>query len=418
MDALCSGDLFQASGRQTSLRVATAQDRERRVLLETIANFHMLGAIQGSVLAAALAMRRQNSLANKLLSVWIALLSIDLISEFLMEKQFYLAFPHIIGATHSFPLFYGPLFFLYTRTLISTNPSLPGRQLLHFLPFLLHQLYFVPSFYVQSGAFKLQFMQDMMDQGPPAFIPVSTALKILHGFIYVVATLLLLRTHARAVRDSFSNLGEVSLSWLHVLTALQVAIWGTALAVNLLEYLGVALAAELSDGPIYVVAGVMVYVIGFFALRQPEIFLQGTQPAADAPTDVSPEASAPQKYEKTRLDEDKAQQYLQDLLDHMEEERPFIRSTLTLQELSDELSIASHQLSQVINDRLQKNFFDFINGYRVKEVQTRLLAPEAQNLTILAVALDSGFSSKSSFNTIFKKHTQMTPSQFKRSSGD
>ena len=80
MDALCSGDLFQASGRQTSLRVATAQDRERRVLLETIANFHMLGAIQGSVLAAALAMRRQNSLANKLLSVWIALLSIDLIS--------------------------------------------------------------------------------------------------------------------------------------------------------------------------------------------------------------------------------------------------------------------------------------------------------------------------------------------------
>ena len=66
------------------------------------------------------------------------------------------------------------------------------------------------------------------------------------------------------------------------------------------------------------------------------------------------------------------------------------------------LSIASHQLSQVINDRLQKNFFDFVNGYRLKEVQTRLLAPEAEKLTILAVAFDSGFSSKSSFNTIFK----------------
>ena len=102
----------------------------------------------------------------------------------------------------------------------------------------------------------------------------------------------------------------------------------------------------------------------------------------------------------------------------MEEKKPFIRSTLTLQELADELSIASHQLSQVINDRLQKNFFDFVNGYRVKEVQTRLVAPEAQNLTILAVALDSGFSSKSSFNTIFKKQTQMTPSEFKRQTGD
>jgi len=95
-----------------------------------------------------------------------------------------------------------------------------------------------------------------------------------------------------------------------------------------------------------------------------------------------------------------------------------MRSTLTLQELADELSIASHQLSQVINDRLQKNFFDFINSYRVEEVQVRLLAPEAQNLTILAVALDSGFSSKSSFNTIFKKHTQMTPTEYKRHSGE
>ena len=124
------------------------------------------------------------------------------------------------------------------------------------------------------------------------------------------------------------------------------------------------------------------------------------------------------KYEKTRLDEDKAQQYLQELIDHMKEEKPFMRSTLTLQELADELSIASHQLSQVINDRLQKNFFDFINSYRVEEVQVRLLAPEAQNLTILAVALDSGFSSKSSFNTIFKKHTQMTPTEYKRHSGE
>lgn len=382
-------------------------------MLETIANFHLLGAIQGVVLAAALALRRQNSLANKVLSAWILLLSIDLVGEFLMEKQFYLAFPHIIGAWHSFPLLYGPLLFLYTRTLISPNPSLPGRQLFHFLPFLLHQLYFVPSFYVQSGAFKLQFMQDMMDQGPPVFINVSAALKILHGFTYVVLTLFLLRAHARSIRDSFSSLEKVSLSWLHVLTGLQVAIWGTALAVNLLEYLGVALADELSDGLIYVVAGVMVYAVGFFALRQPEIFSQGPE-ATQRRAESIPESDAAKKYEKTRLDEDKAKQYLQDLLNHMEENKPFIRSTLTLQELADELSIASHQLSQVINDRLQKNFFDFVNGYRVKEVQARLLTPEAENLTILAVALDSGFSSKSSFNNIFKKQTQMTPSQFKR----
>jgi AraC-like DNA-binding protein len=376
-------------------------------VVEAITNFHMLGALQGIVLAAALIMRRQNSLANRILGTWILLLSFGLVSRFLMEHQFYLEYPHFTGADHSFPLLYGPLFYLYVRTLISPRPSFGRQQLLHFLPFLLHQVYFVPSFYAQSGSFKLQFMQSMMEQGPPVFIQVSALLKVLHGSTYVSLTLLLLRTHARSVCDSFSNIEKVSLHWLYVLAGLQVVIWGTALVVNVVEFFGIYL---LPAGLIYVMVAVMVYATGYFALRQPEIFATTAGQAA--------EPMAATKYEKTRLDEDKAQQYLQELIDHMKEEKPFMRSTLTLQELADELSIASHQLSQVINDRLQKNFFDFINSYRVEEVQVRLLAPEAQNLTILAVALDSGFSSKSSFNTIFKKHTQMTPTEYKRHSGE
>ena len=98
----------------------------------------------------------------------------------------------------------------------------------------------------------------------------------------------------------------------------------------------------------------------------------------------------------------------------MEEQKPFVRSTLTLQELSEELQISAHNLSEVINTRLGKNFFDFVNGFRVKEVQALLADPAYRNITILAIAQDAGFNSKSTFNTIFKKVTNKTPSEYRR----
>jgi AraC-like DNA-binding protein len=97
----------------------------------------------------------------------------------------------------------------------------------------------------------------------------------------------------------------------------------------------------------------------------------------------------------------------------MDETRPYRNSYLTLQELADALSISAHNLSQVINTRLGKNFYDFVNGYRVEEVKHRLRDPKYQHLTILAIGLEAGFNTKSTFNAFFKKHTGVTPSRYR-----
>ena len=89
------------------------------------------------------------------------------------------------------------------------------------------------------------------------------------------------------------------------------------------------------------------------------------------------------------------------------------RSDLTLQDLADTLSISPHNLSEIINTQLGKNFYDFVNGYRVDAVQQRLTDPAYAHLTVLAIGLDAGFNSKSSFNAVFKKHVKMTPSQYR-----
>ncbi len=93
--------------------------------------------------------------------------------------------------------------------------------------------------------------------------------------------------------------------------------------------------------------------------------------------------------------------------------KPFLNPNLTLQQLASELEISTHYLSQIINDKFNLNFFDYINQFRVNEVIAKLNNPKYVSYSLLGIALDSGFNSKSAFNRIFKKFTNLTPSQYK-----
>ena len=131
-----------------------------------------------------------------------------------------------------------------------------------------------------------------------------------------------------------------------------------------------------------------------------------------AGSDVLGESEKPQ-YAKSGMDPETARRYKQKLLELMDTEKLYQRGDLTLQHLSDALSISPHHLTEVINTQLGQNFYDFVNGYRVREVQERLADPKYAHLTLLAIGMDAGFNSKSSFNAVFKKHTKMTPSQYR-----
>jgi AraC-like DNA-binding protein len=101
----------------------------------------------------------------------------------------------------------------------------------------------------------------------------------------------------------------------------------------------------------------------------------------------------------------------------MEREQPWKDSELTLSDLAARLDSTPHKLSEVLNAQMGQTFYDFVNGYRVREVQRRITAGEARSLKMLALAMDAGFASKSTFNEVFKKHTQQTPSGFRQTIG-
>ena len=123
------------------------------------------------------------------------------------------------------------------------------------------------------------------------------------------------------------------------------------------------------------------------------------------------------KYERSSLTDDRAEVGLQRLMTALEEEKIYLDADITLQSVAKRLAIPAPHLSQIVNERLNQTFSDLINRYRVEEVKRRLIDPACQHYSLLAIAEEAGFRSKSSFNATFKKLSQMTPSEYRKALG-
>ena len=150
---------------------------------------------------------------------------------------------------------------------------------------------------------------------------------------------------------------------------------------------------------------ILIYSIGYMGLKQPEIFVD----AAPLP----PDSGSGTKYQRSGLSEESADEIKNKLVALMTAEKPYLSQDLTLQKLAERLRTSSHNLSEVINTKLNTSYYDFVNRYRIEEFKNRLADPESERYNLLSIAFDSGFQSKGTFNSIFKKFSGMTPSEYK-----
>jgi AraC-like DNA-binding protein len=152
-----------------------------------------------------------------------------------------------------------------------------------------------------------------------------------------------------------------------------------------------------------------VFVLGIYGYRQESIYLEK---ASKSDEDNQTETKR-RSYQKTSLDPDERELVNQKLIDIMQHEKPYLESEITISDLASRLGISVNKLSRVINEDHNHNFFDFINTYRVNEVKHLLTSSKTNDSKIESIAYDCGFNSKSSFYSIFKKHTHLTPTEFK-----
>ena len=390
----------------------------------------LLGAVQGLILTGVLAVRRTNRTANRVLAVAVLIFSIYLATSVYHAAGLVQRFPHFFGVAYPMPLLFGPLVYLYAVTASDRSRRLTRWDALHFVPFVLTIIVGLPI-YLMSGPEKIAFYQALQRGEEALMIRLTDPLKLVSGVTYTVATLLFLRRHRARTKENYSSLEHVNLQWLVWLAGAGAAIWALAVVFQLTALVR---STEFRGGDdiISLAIAVLVYGIGYMALRQPEIFRFDTDdhPAATLGPAVPPAAPIPpvtvpklaaeteqvgSRYERSGLSDWEAAAVKRAVLAAMDRDRPWQNSDLTLADLARRLSTTPHKLSEVLNAQLEQTFYDFVNGYRVRHVQHRIESGDAKNLTILSLALDAGFASKSTFNDVFKKHTGRTPSEYRRS---
>lgn len=404
----------------------------------------LLGAIQGVFLAGVLAMRRRNRTANRLLAATMLAFSISLANTVYHGAGFERVFPHFFGLAYPLPFLFGPLIYLYAITAADRSRRFTWRDALHFVPFLATVIAGLPV-YLMSGEEKITFYRQLQGGLVTPMVAVTTPLKFVSGVVYTALTLSFLRRHRERVKESYSSIERVNLRWLVWLGVGAAAVWAVAVTLELLEGAGI-FSVTRPDEFIGLGIAVIVYGIGYMGLRQPEVFRYETAEhqipaelsrAAPRPSAAPEPAGPPEtlsraeprvvaaqeaeplsaRYERSGLTEREARRLKDALTATMEKERPWRDSELTLADLADRLSTTPHKLSEVLNAQLGQTFYDFVNGYRVREVQRRIAAGDAQRVKMLTLALDAGFASKSTFNLVFKKHTSQTPSAYRQTAG-
>ncbi|MEM1320170.1 MAG: helix-turn-helix transcriptional regulator [Bacteroidota bacterium] len=312
---------------------------------------------------------------------------------------------HLLGVSVS--LLSAPVLFLYIKSLSSGLRQGWPWHLLHFLPFILYNgviLYFhyaaASEVGIEQGFFQFRGLI-------PEWVRTGAGLPLaLSGGSYASWSWYLLYQHQRALPNYYSYTEEVNLNWLRYLVISLILVF-------LILFILIRFRTEtfIAMDQLFIVVGlvltVYVFIVGFLGLRQIPVFV-------DFP-EARPPVLTKEAYKHSGLDAKKSQQILQRLEQCMQEERPYLNENLSLAELARKIEVRPNQLSQVINQEMGVNFFTFVNRYRIETVKMHLKAPDRAHHTILAIAFDSGFRSKASFNKIFKELTGQTPSQYRKS---
>ncbi|MCI5108121.1 MAG: AraC family transcriptional regulator [Pseudomonadales bacterium] len=389
---------------------------------------YLLGAAHGAFLAIALFIHHRGSKrANIYLGLYTLVFVAALIDYFIDLSGLAPSLVQLRAFLWPKEFLYGVLLYFYTREL--TTPGkyrLRGRQYWHLAPVFAHisvtwTLLLLPKADQYTILYEEPTENPLYQLWIILLDDVELGLSVIQLTIYLLLCLRLLRQHRERLLQTYSFREKVSLDWLTYL------IWGTLvvyfiwLAEQLLE-LGDRLDQALDFG-LGISMVVLIYSMSILGLRQAQIFSasrsqgessDGKEPATLPKIDTIEEIDreSKQKYRNSALSAELSAELMGTVDQAMEQDQWYRDSSLSLPQLAEKLELPVNYLSQAINQQKGQNFFDYINGFRVQEV-TRLMQ-ESPSSNVLDLALSAGFNSKSPFYAAFRKHTGVTPSQYRK----
>lgn len=369
----------------------------------------LIAAFNALFFALLLLQKKPKALHDKILFYWLIYLGLFTAFYTFSSHELLIRIQHISSFIISMFLLHGPFLYLYVESLTTGKRKPSKRDLLHFIPFCSFLVYLLISSWFPDYSSRIRMDHVTINVEPPFIFLIFLIITALSGPVYFIVSFLKFKNINSNILNNFSTTKEVNLDWLKTLVYIFGIIWSALIAIAIIHHVfHYASMAFCTDG-LFLSLSAFIILVGYFGLRQKEIFTRFTNDAHDFVTEQRA------KYQNMPLSELEISDFIGRINSIMEHEKPFLNPEITLPELASLIHIPSYQLSRVINEKYGCNFFDFINGYRVNEVKNRLNNPAFSNLSLLGIAFDCGFNSKSAFNRIFKKMTGVTPSEYKKS---
>ncbi|CAM3826120.1 MULTISPECIES: helix-turn-helix domain-containing protein [Flavobacterium] len=373
--------------------------------------FLIFGIFVAVFLSLLLLIKKKKSPADKILVVWLIFISVLQILRYFLETGYFFEHPHWLGIGLSLPVLHGVLLYFYVIEITGNTIKRKSTIFLHFIPSIALTLLAIP-FYKLTGAQKIAVYQNN-GEGFEWYVLLEGLLVIISGLTYSIWSLIIINKHQKNIKDRFSNTDKKELHWLKCLSIGNGIIY--------------ILSLFFENNVTYTAIVILVLFIGFFGINQLKIFYSNTDTVDTSEKDFTTENqrvntteipkknSSKEKYAKSGLNEDMASEIYTALKDFMEESSCYKNQELTLIELSKSLKVHPNHLSQVINEMEGKNFYNYINSLRINEFIKIASKAENKKFTMISLAYDCGFNTKSTFNKHFKLQTGKTPTEFFKS---
>lgn len=317
----------------------------------------------------------------------------------------------LVGFLLSDPIGYliGPLLLFYINAIYLVGFRLKGTTLLHLAPFILYFLGVTLPFVIcQLGGLSLpSYLNTLLDSD---FFLQFQALYLL---LYCGLSWQAINYFRKKLKGAYADLEAKDLGWIRRLLLGIIITISVHLGLTLYELTTATLNWSFSYLSTIILVLFIIY-LAYYGLEQSRILLP--------PHLLEDSSAAVPQVEHVPSSSDPLQHFNPKELEYMhqrvtillEEEEIYLNEELTLGILAEQIPTTDKKLSALLNHYMNTNFYDLINSYRITAVKNKLSATEFEHLTILAIAFDSGFKSKTSFNRIFKKETGLSPSAYKK----
>ena len=349
--------------------------------------------------------KKGKPLSNRLLAFVFLMISVVVVNLYLVVFRVEINKPQLLFFDDTFMFAYGPLLYFFTQSVLFKNYSFQKIHIVHFIPFLIAICTVIGIILFVDTESLSQATGRLNNQQIPIYFHIGSTLMLVHIFYYLFKSKQEIKNVLGKVKDLYSTFNQDNFELLKFILNSFIALFTLSLIHSLLPVVGI------NSGLLITLLLMILFMFYFINSILLKILNQSNESGAITQTNFIEK----EKYAGSSLSQSDFKAFMNKLEVHMKENKRFLDSELSINDLSSELNIPSKMLSQVINEGYSCNFFDFVNSYRVEAAKSSFKSQADKKLTIQEVMYDSGFNSKSSFNTAFKKFTKLTPTQFKNS---